>query len=300
MRQTRKKKIQNIGNIQLVTDHTVWMKWKRCYTLKCPYKQNKCVILTSHMSHYFFRSSLNCDLILKGICYIILKQDHHDLLWVNEPQEAVPVNDLLTQPSQICKFNLFFNWGRETYVLLTVQSDVSLFRQTRLQINNNLNFSSGINTAESRTSLPPCSSFTALSHPYPSLSAPAPAGWWRKAGRRWRSRRCPGRGGRWPPAAAGPSRSPGPPQTPARWFWSWTGRPRCSVSWGWVGSGSPSHWHRQREKLLKGSTDKIFTPPFASYRCKSSLISKRREHWIKLHLIKNTWTHSGALINYLY
>lgn len=83
-------------------------------------------------------------------------------------------------------------------------------------------------------------------HP-PLLSAPAPAGWWRMAGPHWRSRRCPGRGGRWPRAAAGPSRSPGPPQTPARSSWSWTGRPRCSAGWGWVRSGSPSHCNTHTE-----------------------------------------------------
>lgn len=93
-----------------------------------------------------------------------------------------------------------------------------------------------------------------------SLSARAPAGWWRKEGPRWRSRRCPGREGRWPPAAAGPSRSPGPPQTPARWSWSWTGRPRCSAGWGWVGSGSPWHWDSGKND--KGSNTRFDADSF--------------------------------------
>lgn len=86
--------------------------------------------------------------------------------------------------------------------------------------------------------------------PCPPLSAPAPAGWWRKEEPRWRSRRSPGRAGRWPPAAAGLSRSPDPPQTPAKWFWSSTGRPRCSAGWGSVKSGSPWHWSRGEEETV--------------------------------------------------
>lgn len=131
----------------------------------------------------------------------------------------------------------------------TTRSSSKKNTRSGLQMNTNVDFCTGINKAKLHfTVILPPPHPVRLPLPPSSLSAPAPAGWWRKAGPRWRSRRCPGRAGRWPPAAAGPSRSPDPPRTPARWSWSWTGRPRCSAGWGWVRSGSPSHWDRRTEE----------------------------------------------------